>query len=83
MGNMRTDRITIRFSKEEIATIEKAAKYEKITPSEFVRKCVTTNYLNHPNQNAIMDIQKKIAEAMKGVLQEHLPPLIMAGKKSA
>lgn len=77
------DRFTIRFSKDEIATIEKAAKYEKITPSEFVRKCVSTNYLNHPDQDAIMDVQQKIAEAIKVVLQEHIPAALSARKKSA
>lgn len=77
------DRFTVRFSPEEIATIEKAAKYEKITPSDFVRKCVKTNYLNHPDQDAIMEVQRKIAEAMKVVLQEHLPAALSARKKSA
>jgi uncharacterized protein (DUF1778 family) len=84
MGGMKyVDRITIRFSKEEIATIEKAAKREKISPSTFVRKCVTSNYLNHPDQDAIVEIQKKIAVAMKAVLQEHLPAAMTARKKSA
>lgn len=76
------DRFTIRFSKEQIATIEKAAKYEKITPSDFVRKCVETNYMNHPDQDAIMDIQQKIAVAMRKVLAEHIPAMAMR-KKSA
>jgi uncharacterized protein (DUF1778 family) len=77
------DRFTVRFSKEEIATIEKAAKYEKITPSDFIRKCVATNYLNHPDQNAIMEVQRKIALAMREVLREHLPAAMTARKKSA
>lgn len=77
------DRITIRFTKEEIATIEKAARREKVTPSEFVRKCVTTNYLNHPDQDAIMDVQVKIVKAMRAVLQEHIPAALIARKKIA
>lgn len=84
MGGMKyQDRITIRFTKEEIATIEKAARREKVTPSEFVRKCVTTNYLNHPDQDAIMDIQQKIAKEIATVLREHLPAAMDARKKSA
>jgi len=78
-----TDRITIRFSKEEIVTIEKAAKYEKISPSAFIRKCVNENYLNHPDQNAIMDIQNKIAKSLRAALAQHLPALQERKKKSA
>jgi len=78
-----TDTITIRFSKEEIATIEKASKYEKISPSTFVRKCVNTNYLNHPDQAAIMEVQNRISKAVKAALQEHIPAAMKARKKIA
>lgn len=78
-----TDRITVRFSKEEIATIEKAAKREKISPSAFVRKCVTSNYLNHPDQDAIMAIQHKIATSLQAALAQHLPEIQARKKKSA
>lgn len=77
------DRFTVRFSKDEIATIEKAAKREKVTPSEFVRKCVSTNYLNHPDQNAIMDVQVKIMKAMRVVLAKHIPVALSARKNVA
>jgi hypothetical protein len=82
-GMKYVDRITIRFSTEEIAMIERLAKREKISPSTFVRKCVTTNYMSHPDQDAIMEIQRKIAISMKAVLQEHLPAAMTARKKSA
>ena len=77
------DRITIRFSQEEIATIERNAKREKVPVSEWVRKAVTTNYMNHMDEVAIAAVQHKIAVSMKAVLEEHLPSAIVGRKKSA
>jgi hypothetical protein len=84
MADMKhRDRITIRFSKEDIATIERNAKREKIPVSEWVRKAVTTNYMNHMDEVAIAAVQHKIAVSMKAVLEEHLPSAIVGKRKSA
>jgi hypothetical protein len=84
MADMKyKDRLTIRFSPEEIATIERNAKREKVAVSEWVRKAVTTNYMNHLDQEAIAAVQHKIAVSMKAVLEEHLPSAIVGRKKSA
>jgi hypothetical protein len=73
MGAMTRERmVNFRVTEEEFVALERAARKEKMTMSEWLRKVIMVEHMMEWDHTAMRVVRQKIERDIRAALEEHL-----------